>query len=161
MLATPLNDSVDPDMIPKSRHPNPCGGFTLSEVMITLLLTAMMCLAVFAGLQTTSKLSLGTAVRSEAHRLLQAEAERLSSVEFASFVASADQSISSSFKTTFLAGNEAQFSYPSSSSPGRVIFTKRVVAVASTSTSRTLRIEVEWTWQGRSSQISIPMFRTQ
>jgi len=136
-------------------------GFTLAEVMITLSLTALMCLAVFAGLETVSRLSLQTAVRMEAYRLLQSEAERLSSVNYTSFVSSGNQTISSAFKTSFLAGTQAQFTYPASGTNGRVSFTRRVVDVASTGTSKTLRVEVQWTWQSQANLISMPVFRSQ
>lgn len=144
----------------RSRRHRDRRGFTLPEVMIALLMVAMMCLAVFAGLDSISRLALGTAVRNEAHRLLQAEAERLSSVPFQNFVASSNQTITSNFRTTFLAGNQAQFSYPPSSQ-GRVTFTRRVVEVAASGTTRTLRIELDWTWQGRATTASLPMFRSQ
>ncbi|MBC7369535.1 MAG: hypothetical protein H7343_22430, partial [Undibacterium sp.] len=45
--------------------------------MIALCLVATMCATVFAGLQTMTTLSMAVAIRSEADRLLQAEAERL------------------------------------------------------------------------------------
>jgi prepilin-type N-terminal cleavage/methylation domain-containing protein len=136
-------------------------GFTLSEVMIALVLVAMLCLGVFAGLQVITRLSLGTAVRSEAYRLLQAEAERLSSVDFASFTAVPDQTITSNFATSFLAGNQARLTYPSTGNAGRVAFTRRVVETASTGSTRTLRVEVQWTWQRQTSLISLPVYRTQ
>jgi Tfp pilus assembly protein PilV len=136
-------------------------GFTLAEVMITLCLTAMMCLAVFAGLQTISRLGLESAVRTEAYRLLQSEAERLTSVDYSSFVSSGNQTIPSSFKTSFLAGNQAQFAYPASGTTGRITFTRSVTDVTSTSTSKTLQVQVQWTWQGQSHVISLPVFRAQ
>ncbi len=137
-------------------------GFTLGEVMITLCLTAMMCVAAFTGLATISRLTMAVAIRSEADRLVQAEAERLTSVDFTSFVeSSADETITASLKTSFLSGNQAQFAYPATSNSGRVTFTRRVAAVASTSTTKTLRVEVQWTWQGRPSLISTVLFRSQ
>ena len=136
-------------------------GFTLSEVMITLCLTAMMCVSIFAGLQNISRLTMAVSSRSEAKRLMQAEAERLISVEFGSFAASADQLITSCFRTSYVPGSEAQFAYPASGTTGRVIFTRRVVAVDATSTTKTLRVEVQWMSQGRTNTVSTPVFRAQ
>lgn len=137
-------------------------GFTLGEVMITLCLTAMMCVAAFTGLGTVTRLTMAVAIRSEADRLMQAEAERLTSVDFASFVASSsDEAITGCLKTSFQSGNQAQFDYPATSNSGRVTFARRVVEVASTSTTKTLRVEVQWTWQDRPSLISTLLFRSQ
>jgi Tfp pilus assembly protein FimT len=150
-------------MIDQTRVTNkPCAGFTLGEVMITLCLTALMCVAAFTGLGTISRLTMAVAIRSEADRLMQAESERLTSVDFNSFVASSsDQTITGSLKTSFLSGNQAQFAYPATGSSGRVTFTRRAVEVASTSTTRTLRVEVQWTWQDRPSLISTVLLRSQ
>jgi hypothetical protein len=128
--------------------------------MITLLLIAMMCLSIFSGLETISKLALGTAIRSEAYHLLQAEAERLTAADFGSFAAMANQTSASCLKTTFAPGNQAQFAYPATGSQGRVTFTRRVVDVTSTATTKTLRVEVQWAWRGRSYLISTLVFRT-
>jgi prepilin-type N-terminal cleavage/methylation domain-containing protein len=136
-------------------------GFTLSEVMIAMVLISIMCLSVFGALQSTSRLALNTAIRSEAHRLMQAEAERLISVDFGSFGSSADQTITSSVKAIFGPNKDAQFALPANNANGRVSFTRRVIEVSSTSSSKTLRVEVQWTWQGHTSLISTPLFRSQ
>ncbi|MBS0663088.1 MAG: hypothetical protein JSR48_07465 [Verrucomicrobia bacterium] len=130
--------------------------------MIALFLIALMSLAIFQGLQTISKLALNVAVRDEGYRLLQAEAERLLAADYAGFTATtSDQSITSNIKTTFLPGNQAQFEYPASGSAGRVTFTRRVVGVSSTGAAKSLRVEVQWTWQGRPSLISTLLYRAQ
>lgn len=135
-------------------------GFTLVEIVVTLFLVALLCIAAFAGMQTLSRMTMGIALRSEAHRHLQAEAERLTSASFESFTASSDQPLTSSFKTTYAPSTQAQFAYPTTGAAGRTVFVRRVVAVDSTSTSRTLRVEVQWTWQGRTSLVSTLLFRS-
>jgi type II secretory pathway pseudopilin PulG len=134
---------------------------TLPEVMIALLIVAAMCLTVFGGLNMVSKWALHSAISSEAQRLLQAEAERLLSVPYAHFVAGADETSTSSVGTTFLAGMQPRLSYPPTRPGARVSFTRRVIAVASTATSRTLRIEVAWTWHGGSHVVATPLYRAQ
>ncbi len=136
-------------------------GFTLLEVMVAVFLGAVICLGIFSGLQTASRLSLGVAIRSEAYHLLQAEAERLTWVTFDSFASSPDETITACLRTSFVPGRETQFSYPATGAAGRVAFTRRVVDVASTGTTRTLRVEVQWTWQGRTSLISTLLYRAQ
>lgn len=133
--------------------------FSLPEVMVALLLVSVVCMAVIPGLQLISRTALDGAIRSEAHRLVQAEAERLMSVGFASFQAAADRSVQSCVKTNFKADSSAKYEYPSSSA-GRVTFTTRTVEVSSGSTSRTLRVEVQWTWQGKTVVVSTPVFRS-
>lgn len=121
----------------------------------------MMCLSAFAGLQLISRLTLDIAARSEAQRVLQTEAERLNAADFSSFVASDAVTITSCLKTTFRAGSQAQFALSSDHAAGRVTFTRRVVEVSSTSTSRTLRVDVTWTTQGTSHTDSVLLFRAQ
>jgi prepilin-type N-terminal cleavage/methylation domain-containing protein len=87
---------------PPAKHQ---AAFTLPEVMITMLLISMMCLGTFAGMQQVSKAMTAVAIRSEAHRVLQAEAERLLSTEYTSFSPSAEQTVSSSFKPSFIPYN--------------------------------------------------------
>ena len=127
-------------------------GFTLSEVIITMFLLSVMCLGVFVGLQQVTKAMMAVAIRDEAYHLLQAEAERLLSADYTSFTnTSADQVITSAVKTSFTPSAAAQFSTGTSDGSGRIAFTRRVVSVASNATSRTLRVEVEWSFAGRSA----------
>lgn len=146
-----------------SRHSSSAkrtAGFTLTEVMITMLLISMMCIGVFAGLRQISKAMLAVAVRSEAHRVLQAEAERLLSTDFTSFTASAPETITSSVKPSYVPSKASAFTLPPGNAAGRVKFTREVIAVASSDTSRTLRVEVRWTWQNQPNVVSSPLFRT-
>lgn len=133
--------------------------FTLVEVMIALTLVSMLCMSAFAGMRLISNLALTNSIRTEAHRLLQQKAESLTSGSFSSFAASSDETITSVLKTTFAPGKEDQFT-PMAGSGGRVSFTRRVVAVASTTTTRTLRVEVQWTWQRHAYAISTQLFRS-
>lgn len=133
--------------------------FSLVEVLVTMVLITLMCASVFPGLQLITTSAMNTAIRGEAHRLMQDEAERLISVGYASFTTSDEQTITSSIKTTFGPDKSSQFQYPSNQA-GRVTFKRRVVAVADTSTTRTLRVEVEWTWRGKKTVISMPIFRS-
>ncbi len=135
------------------------GGLTLPEVMIALLVVSSVCISVFAGLSTMSRWALHSAIQSEAHRLLQEEAEQLLGGGYAGFVASPDESITSSVRTTFLPGAQPRFTPPADGSGARVNFTRRVVEIDSTETSRALRVEVEWTWQGRAYSVVCPLFR--
>lgn len=153
--------ALSPVRAPARKNASPKSGFTLAEVMIALLLISAMCLSVFSGLHMISKWTLHTAIRSEAHRLMQAKAEELLAGTYAGFTAQANEAVTSSIKTTFNAGTQAQFAYPANNSGTRVSFTRRVVGVASTTTSQTLRIEVSWAWQGQSYLISCPLFRSQ
>lgn len=140
--------------------------FTLPEVMVAMLLIAMLCLSVFAGLQQVSRAMMTIALRTEAHRLLQAEAERLLNTNYASFTASSAESITSSLKTSFVSEKKkdappiSHKALPPGNANGRVVFKRQVVAVAATDTSTTLRVDVSWTWQGRPNVISVPLFRT-
>lgn len=145
--------------------------FTLIEVMITMFLISLMCLGVFAGLQQITRGMLTVAARNEGYHLMQAEAERLLASDYSGFTAtSADQSITSALKTSFLSykpvpqtGSVAALDVTSDNNTGRITFTRRVVSVASTSSSRTLRVEVEWRIHPseRFNQISTVLFRTQ
>lgn len=137
------------------------GGFTLVEVMIAMMLIALMCLSVLTGLRSITDMTMGVAVRSEAYRVMQAEAERLTQIDYDSFQASGDQTTTSCLKTTFLPGNQNKFDYPANGSGGRITLTRRVVEVSSTDTTKTLRVEVRWTWQGRTNLISTLLFRAQ
>lgn len=137
-------------------------GFTLVEVMVSLTLISMMCLAVFKGLGTMSQVAISTGVRSEGQRLLQAEAERLMSVSYGNFVAStADETIYSSFKSIFKSSTAAALTYPTSGNTGRFPYTRRVVAVSSTTTTRTLRVEVQWPWNGKTTKLTMLILRSQ
>jgi Tfp pilus assembly protein PilV len=135
--------------------------FTLSEVMITMFLISMMCLGVFSGLQQITKAMMTVAIRDEAYHLLQAEAERLLDSDYTSFSSSADQTITSALKTSYTPSTAAKFAILSDNAVGRITFTRRVVDVTSTTTSKTLRVEVQWTWLGRTNTVSAPLFRTQ
>jgi len=136
-------------------------GLTLPEVMMALLVVSGLCLTVFGGLNMVSKWSLLAGIRGEAGRLVQEEAERLLAVPFTDFVASADETLGSSVHTTFRPGTQAQFAHPASGTGARASFTRRVVEVAATPRSRTLRIDVAWTWLGEDYAISCPLFRVQ
>jgi prepilin-type N-terminal cleavage/methylation domain-containing protein len=137
-------------------------GFTLPEVMITMFLISMMCLAVFSGLQQITKAALAVAIRSEAYHLMQAEAERLLDGDYASFAATTtDQTITSSVKTSYTPSTTPALATSADNGVGRSTFTRRVVLVSSTTTSKTLRVEVQWTWQGRPYLVSTQLFRTQ
>ncbi len=135
--------------------------FTLMEVMITMFLMSVLCLGVFVGMQQVTKAMMNVAIRDEAYHLMQAEAERLLSSDYTSFNASAAQTITSAVKTTILPNSVAQFGFTGDNAIGRVTFTRQVVAVASTSSSKTLRVQVQWTWQGRTNTVSVPLFRNQ
>lgn len=134
--------------------------FSLPEVMVAIVVISMVCLTVFSGLYLVSRMALNNAVRSEGFRIMQAEAERLTSIDFFSLGAVSDQTIQSCVKTGFRPGREAQFQYPSDNS-GRVTYTRRVVEVASSSSSKSLRVEVQWTWQSKTTLISVPILRYQ
>lgn len=136
-------------------------GLTLPEVMIALLVVSGMCLTVFGGLNMVSKWSLLAGIRGEAGRLVQEEAERLLAVPFNEFVASGNETVGSSVHTTFRPGTQAQFTPPAAGTGARASFTRRVVEVAATPRSRTLRIDVAWTWLGENYAISCPLFRVQ
>lgn len=140
-------------------------GFTLPEVMITMFFISVMCLGVFVGLQQITFAMMSVAIRDEAHHLMQAEAERLIASDYTSATATAsDQTITSSVKTSYMRLNPTvapALIVPTDNDPGRITFTRRVVAVASTASSKTLQVEVEWTWRGRANKISTPILRTQ
>ncbi len=137
------------------------GGFTLAEVMVAMILIALMCLSVLTGLQSITKMTMGVAIRSEAYRVMQAEAERLMQADYGSFQAASEQATVSCFKTTFLPGKQQSLEYPASGPGGRVSFKRSVVEVASTGTTRTLRVQVKWDWQGRTNLVSTLLFRAQ
>lgn len=140
-------------------RPSTRAGFTLVEVMVTVTLVSFLCASAFAGLNLLSRTAMRTAVRSEAYRLMQDKAEQLMAADYTGFTSSSDQTITSSIKTSSVPGTETQFQYPSAGTRGRVTFTRKVVDVSSTSTSKTLRVEVRWTWQGATTTISTPLFR--
>jgi len=124
-------------------------------------LISMMCLGVFAGLQQITFSMMNVAIRDEAYHLMQAEAERLLSTDFGSANATAtDQTITSSVKTSYMPTTLAQFAIASDNNLGRITFARRVVSVSSSFSAKTLRVEVEWTWKGRSNLISTPIYRT-
>lgn len=136
-------------------------GFTLIEVMITMFLISMMCLGVFVGLQQITKAMMTVAVRDEAYHLLQAESERLLTADYTAFTASGNQTITSAVKTTYAPSDAAQFTLPNDHAAGRITFTRRVFEVGSTPGTRTLRVDVTWTLNGRTTTISAPLFRLQ
>ncbi len=144
-----------------SRVPSATAGMTLPEVMIALLVVSAMCLSIFAGLQNVSKWALHAAIRSEAHRLLQAESERLLSLPYADFVAAADRAYTSSVATSFRPGFQQRFDYPPGNASARVSFSRHIVQQASTASNRTLQVGIDWTWQGKNFAISVPLFRSQ
>lgn len=125
-----------------------------------MVVISLVCMVIFPGMYLVSRLALNNAVRSEGFRLMQAEAEHQTSLDFFSLGAYPDQLITSCVKTSFRPNKEARFDYPAESD-GRVTYTRRVVSVAATTTSKTLRVEVQWTWQGQSNLISVPILRYQ
>jgi len=131
--------------------------FSLVEVMVTLALCALMCVAAFGALQMVTRISYQTAARTEAGRVLQAEVERLNSVDYSGFVASSTQTIQGSLNSTFAEGSQPRFTYFSAASPVR--FSRTVIEVASSAASRTLRVEVSWELQGRPSRLSATILR--
>jgi hypothetical protein len=129
-----------------------------------------MCLGVFAGLQQITKAMLSVAARDEAYNLMQAECERLLASDYGSFSATAaDQTITSSLKTSYVSykptgtGSVPALQLTGDNNVGRVSFTRRVVQVSSTGSSRTLRVEVEWRIgaKERFNRVSTVLFRTQ
>lgn len=156
--------TVAPAKLCHRRIARRCAGFTLTEVIITMVLIAVMCLGVFAGLQQITKATLGVALRNEAYHHLQQEAERLLTADYSDFTASSsDTKIPSAVKTSYSRSNVDPLKVTgfADNKAGRVTFTRRVVAVSNTATSRTLRVEVEWTWQARPFRISTPVYRNQ
>ncbi len=146
----------------RRRIANKNAAFTLAEVVITMFLMSLTCLGIFAGMQQITKAMMAVALRDEAYHLMQAEAERLLATDYTSFTATAsDQSITGAAKTTYLPSTAAKFGITSDNALGRATFTRRVVQVSSTTTSRTLRVEVQWTWQGRSQTITTTLLRIQ
>lgn len=135
-------------------------GFSLGEVMIALFCISLLCLGIFAALQQISGTMMAIAIRDEAYHLMQAKAEQLLSGDYADFTASADESITSAVKTNFHASTAAALALPANNANGRITFTRRVIQVSSTTSSRTLEVEVDWTWGGRSASVSTPLFRT-
>lgn len=146
-------------VVTRTRSRSAQAAFSLPEVIVAMVLVTLMCVSVFPGMQLVSRSAINTAIRSEAHRLMQAEVERLTFGTYSAFTASADQTITSAIKTTFGPDKHQRLQYPSSQA-GRVVFTRRVVEVSSTSKSRSLRVEVQWVWQGRAIVISTPLFRS-
>ena len=137
-------------------------GFTLVEVMVTMLLISILCLGVFAGMQQITKTAMAVAIRNEAYHLMQADAEQLLSGDYSSFVpTNADETITSAVKTSYMPSTAAQFAFTADNPLGRTTFTRRVVSVASSDTSRTLRVEVQWSWQGQTNLISTVLYRIQ
>lgn len=145
----------------RHRQSKNAAGFTLIEVMITMALISLMCLGVFVGLQQITRAMMTVAVRDEAYHLLQAEAERLLTADYSAFTASGNQTITSAVKTTYSPSSAARFTLPTDNASGRIAFTRRVVEVANTSNTRTLRVDVTWTLNGRTNTISAPLFRLQ
>ncbi|HVU34332.1 MAG TPA: prepilin-type N-terminal cleavage/methylation domain-containing protein [Opitutaceae bacterium] len=148
-----------------SRRKKKAAGFTLVEVMITMFLISMMCLSVFAALQQITKNALSVALRDEAYHLMQAQAEQLLEGTYADFVpTTADQTINSSVKTSYLPSFVNSLTQLSTNQAanlaGRISYTRRVVSVASDSSSTTLRVEVSWTWQGRPELVSTLLYRS-
>lgn len=144
----------------QQRIPRSTDGFTLGEVMIAMFLISMLCLGIFAALQQISGTMMAIAIRDEAYHLMQAKAEQLLSGNYADFTASADESITSAVKTSFHRSTAAALMLPSDNGGGRITFTRRVTQVASTTSTRTLEVEVDWAWHGRTASVSTPLFRT-
>lgn len=136
-------------------------GFTLVEVIISMVLISVMCLSVFVGLNQMTKNAMAVALRNEAYHLMQAEAERLLQGDYFAFDVVPAATIQSSVKTTYAPSALAKFALGADNAAGRVTFTRRVVSLASTASSKTLQVEVEWTWQGRPNAIATPLYRTQ
>ncbi len=136
-------------------------GFTLVEVMITLFLISLMSLGVFVGLQQITRAMMAVAARDEAYHLLQAEAERLLTADYGAFTASGNQTITSALKTSYTPSSDAKFVLPADNASGRMAFTRRVVELASTPSTRTLRVDVSWSLNGRNSTVSTRLFRLQ
>ena len=128
--------------------------------MITLVLISLMSLGVFAGLRQISYAMMAVALRDEAYHLVQAKAEQLLASDYSSFTSAGNETITSSVKPSFAPILYSQFQLGSDNAKGRATFTRRVVDVASTTSSKTLRVDVSWTWQGRSNVVSAPLFRT-
>jgi len=135
-------------------------GLTLPEVTVALFIISFAIMSIAGALHTVSKWTLATAIQNEADRLMQAEAERLMSAPYDVISASGDETILSSVATSFRPGTQEQFSYPADGAGARVTFVRRVVNVATTSMSKQLRVEVEWTWQGSSRLVSAPLLRS-
>lgn len=125
-----------------------------------MFLISMMCLSVFAGLQQITKTALNVAIRDEAYHLLQAKAEQLIDGTYANFVpTTTDQTITSSVKTSYAPSKTGALAITADNAVGRVTFTRRVVNVATDAVSTTLRVEVQWTWDKRTSIISSQLLR--
>lgn len=128
---------------------NRVSGFSLVEVVVSMVLVSTLCVSIFASINLISKLAMNSAIQTEAYRLAQAEAERLESVGFGSAKAEPDETIVSSLKTSTRRSSEAQFGYSPTNALGRVAFVRRVKDIGSTSSMKTLQVEVEWTWLGK------------
>ena len=131
--------------------------------MVSMVLVSTLCISIFVSINLISKLAMNSAIRTEAYRLAQAEAERLESVGFGSAAAYTDQSIVSSLKTSTTRSSEAQFTYSPTNASGRITFVRRVVDLGSTSSMKNLQVEVEWTWLGKKpkSPVSLVVLRHQ
>ena len=137
--------------------------FSLVEVVVAMVLISTLCVSIFASVSLISKLAMNAAIRTEAYRLAQAEAERLESVGFINATAYSDETIISSLKTTSRRSSEAQFAYSPTNALGRVTFVRRVVDLGSTATMKNFQVEVDWTWQGKKpkSPVSLVVLRHQ
>jgi Tfp pilus assembly protein PilV len=138
-------------------------GFSLVEVVLSMVLVSTLCISIFVSINLISKLAMDSAIRTEAYRLAQAEAERLESVGFGSVAAYPNETIISSLKTSTGRSTDAQFAYSATNASGRVEFVRRVVDLGSTSSMKNLQVEVEWTWMGKKprSPISLVVLRHQ
>lgn len=148
-------------MTRQPRHHRKHSGFTLIEVMIAMVLIAMMCLSVFVALRQITNTAMAVAVRNEAYHLMQQQAEQLLAGTYADFSTVAEQDITSAVKTSFAPSTTPALVLPADNASGRITFKRQVVSVASTATSKTLRVEVDWTWQGHANEISTLLFRAQ
>ncbi len=127
-----------------------------------MFLISMMCLGTFVALQQITRAALSIAIRDEGYHIMQEQAEQLLQGDYANFVATAaDQTTYGTVKTSYLPSNLAAFTLPSDNNNlnARVKYTQRAVSVATTATTATLRVEVEWVWQKRKYLISTQLFR--
>ncbi|HTO04943.1 MAG TPA: prepilin-type N-terminal cleavage/methylation domain-containing protein, partial [Opitutus sp.] len=111
----------------RRRMRNRVSAFSLVEVVVAMVLISTLCISIFASVSLISKLAMNAAIRTEAYRLAQAEAERLESVGFIHAAAYSGETIISSLKTTSRRSSEAQFAYSPTNASGRVTFVRRVV----------------------------------
>lgn len=138
-------------------------GFTLIEVMMAMFWITVMCLSAFVGLRQISNVALSVAVRDEAYHLMQDEAERLLSAPYSSFTATSDSPYSS-VKTSFVPSTVSPLTLPAAADnnnlSARVLYTRAVTVVSSSTSSTTLQVQVSWTWQKHSNSISTVLLRT-